>query len=189
MADGTVVEIALATIRLIRGAASVMPLSLNHPPSASALHTPPANDSLAGNIREQVAFHGGRPSRLVVGSDESATWRLSRPDVAPRQLEVVWDGAELWLQDPLRLGRTFVNGRTLNEWMPVAPQAVVCFGGVQMWMVSRAKPSGQQVPDFAALDRARLTDAHQSARLRLSDTSRFTVPAELLRALNERGAQ
>jgi hypothetical protein len=163
MAGTTVVEIALARIRLVRG-------------GESAAH-------------DQVAFHGGRPSRLVVGSDDSAGWQLPRTDVAPRQLDVVWDGSELWLQDALRLGRTFVNGRTLNEWMPVVRQAIVCFGGVQLFMESRAKPSGQQSPDFAALDRARLTDAHQNASLRLSDTTRITLTPDVLRALNERGAQ
>jgi hypothetical protein len=162
MADGTVVEIGLAKIRVMHGREA-----------ASAT---------------EVIFHGGKPSRWVVGSDESATWRLLRADVAPRQLDVVWDGSQLWLQDALRLGRTFVNGRTLNEWMPIVRQAVVCFGGVQLWMVSRAKPPEHRSPDFHALDRARLTDAHQSARLRLSDTSRITLPPELRRAFNERGA-
>lgn len=138
---------------------------------------------------ELVVFHEGKPSRWVVGSDDSATWKLSRADVAPRQLDVVWDGRQLWLQDALRLGRTFVNGRTLNEWMPVVRQAVVCFGGVQLWMVSRAAPTEQLSPDFAALDRARLTDAHQSARLRLSETSRITLPPELRGGLNARGAR
>ncbi|MDB4990720.1 MAG: hypothetical protein JWN04_5898 [Myxococcaceae bacterium] len=179
MADGNVVEIALAQIRLVRGAERhwSTPVSIS-----GGLPSAPTSPL------EQVFFHGGRPSRLVVGSDESATWRLGRADVAPRQLDVIWDGAELWLQDALRLGRTFVNGRTLNEWQPIK-QAVVCFGGVQMWMSSRAQPTGQLAPDFAALDRARLTDAHQSARLRLSDTSRIALPPELQLLINERGAQ
>lgn len=163
MAGTKVVEIALARIRLVHGAESA---ALN-----------------------QVVFHGGRPSRWVVGSDASATWQLSRTDVAPRQLDVIWDGSELWLQDALRLGRTFVNGRTLNEWVPVVGHAIVCFGGVQLFMDSRAKPSGQPSPDFTALDRARLTDAHQSAGLRLSDTTRITLSPDMQRAFNERGAQ
>jgi hypothetical protein len=137
----------------------------------------------------QIAFLSGQPSKLVVGSDASATLRLERPDVAPRQFDVVWDGAQLWLQDSLRLGRTFVNGRTLNEWMPVVRQAMVCFGSMRLWMTSRSEPTREQAPNFEALDRARLTDKHQSARLRLSDTCRIKVPPELLRELNEQGAR
>lgn len=162
MAGTTVVEIALARIRVVHGGDSA--------------------------TRSHMAFHGGHPSRLVVGSDPNATWQLSRSDVAPRQLDVIWDGSELWLQDALRLGRTFVNGRTLNEWIPVIRQAIVCFGGVQLFMESRSKPSGQQTPDFAALDRARLTEAHDHARLRLSDTTRITLSPDMMRAFNERGA-
>ena len=164
MADATVVDIAQARIRVVQGRESA---------TQSAVH-----------------FHGGQPSRFVVGSDESATWRLARPDVAPRQLDVIWDGTQLWLQDALRLGRTFVNGRTLNEWIPVIRQAIVCFGGVQLWMESRALHSGQHSPDFAALDRARIMEeSHQSARLRLSDTTRITLVPELSHMLNEPGAR
>ena len=140
-------------------------------------------------ITHQIAFLSGQPSRLVVGSDVSATLRLERPDVAPRQFDVVWDGAQLWLQDSLRLGRTFVNGRTLNEWMPVVRQAMVCFGSMRLWMTSRSEPTCDQAPDFAALDRARLTETHQSVGLRLSDTSRIELPPELQREFNEQGAR
>lgn len=128
---------------------------------------------------EQVAFHRGVPAKLWIGSDDAATLRLARVDVAPRQLDVIWDGAQLWLQDALRLGRTFVNGRTLNEWVPVVSQAVVCFGGVRIWIISHAAPTNKLVPDFAALDRARLTEAPHAARLRLRKTGRFTVPPGL----------
>lgn len=160
MAEGTVVDIAaLARIHVIHGGTS-----------------------------RQLEFHQGKPSRLVVGSDVGATLRLEQPDVAPRQFDIVWDGAQLWLQDSLRLGRTFVNGRTLNEWMPVVRQAMVCFGTMRLWMTSRCEPPREQAPDFAALDRARLTETHQNARLRLSDTCRITLPPELLRAFNEQDA-
>lgn len=142
-----------------------------------------------GRTTRQIAFQSGRPEKVVVGSDASATIRLERADVAPRQFDVVWDGAQLWLQDSLRLGRTFVNGRTLNEWMPVVRQAMVCFGSMRLWMTSRSEPTRTQGPDFAALDRARLTDLHQSAGLRLSDTCRIEVPPELQRAFQELSAR
>lgn len=142
---------------------------------------------LAGSEPREEIFQRGRPSRLVVGSDPTATLRIERADVAPRQLDVIWDGMQLWLQDGLRLGRTFVNGRTLNEWMPIVGQAMVCFGGVRLWIVSRTAPPRLPSPDFAALDRARLNDVHDSAGMRLKDTGRFTLPPELL-ALSERDA-
>ncbi|HEY6882293.1 MAG TPA: FHA domain-containing protein [Polyangiales bacterium] len=163
MADRNVLEIAAASIRVLdrEGAGSV----------------------------DRVSFHIGRPSRVVVGSDEGATLRIERADVAPRQLDAIWDGGQLWLQDALRLGRTFVNGRTLNEWIPVVRHALVCFGGVRIWMSSR-KPSPplHNAPDFAALERARQIEAHHHARVRLSDTGRITLTPELLAALNEQGA-
>jgi hypothetical protein len=142
-----------------------------------------------GGTTRQIAFHSGQPSKWVVGSDASATIRLDRDDVAPRQFDVVWDGTQLWLQDSLRLGRTFVNGRTLNEWRPVVRQAMVCFGAMRLWMTSRSEPTREQAPNFAALDRAFLTDLHHSARLRLSETCRIEVPPEVLRAFNEQGAR
>ena len=163
MAEGTVVEIALASLRVLHG-------------------------GNAGTA-DRITFHAGRPSRVVVGSDPSATVRIERADVAPRQFDAIWDGHQLWLQDALRLGRTFVNGRTLNEWMPVVRQAIVCFGTVRLWMTSRAAPTHQSAPDFMALEQARLTEAHNSARLRLSDTCRITLPPEVLAELNEQGAQ
>lgn len=127
----------------------------------------------------QTVFRRGVPGKLWVGSDDAATLRLERTDVAPRQLDVIWDGSQLWLQDALRLGRTFVNGRTLNEWFPVVGHAVVCFGGVRMWIISHAAPPNKLVPDFAALDRARLTEPPHTARQRLSETGRFTVPPSM----------
>jgi hypothetical protein len=129
---------------------------------------------------EQIVFRHDTPRRLRVGSDEAATLRLSRADVAPWQLDVIWDGSQLWLQDALRLGRTFVNGRTLNEWVPVVGHALVCFGGVRMWIISHAAPPNKLVPDFAALDRARLTEPPHTARMRLSETGRFTIPPGII---------
>jgi hypothetical protein len=140
---------------------------------------------LAGGEPQETTFQRGRPSRLMIGSDPAATLRIARSDVAPRQLDLIWDGAQLWLQDGLRLGRTFVNGRTLNEWMPIVGQAIVCFGGVRLWMVAHTTPPRLPSPDFAALDRARLSDVHHSAGMRLKDTGRFTLAPEVL-ALIER---
>lgn len=143
---------------------------------------------LQGGAAEQRVFEEHKPSRLRIGSGPDAGLRFELANVAPRQFELVWDGTQLWVQDALRLGRTFVNGRTLNEWLPIVGQAIVCFADVRLWMSSRAAPPRVPSPDFGALDRARLTEAHQSARLRLCETGRFTLPPEL-EAFNERGAR
>jgi hypothetical protein len=164
MSDGSVVEIAVASMRVLHGA----------PASVTA---------------KRVAFHAGKPSRVIVGSDPAAALRIERADVAPRQFDAIWDGSQLWLQDALRLGRTFVNGRTLNEWRPVSRQAIVCFGAVRMWMTSRAAPPVHSAPDFEALERARQVEGHDTARVRLSDTCRFTLPPELTAQFNEQGAR
>lgn len=162
MADGKVVAIAAGRLRVLRGGTS----SFDH-----------------------IAFQVGAPARVIVGSDESATIRIERADVAPRQFDVIWDGTQLWLQDALRLGRTFVNGRTLNEWTPVQRQAMVSFAITRIWLTSRSGPPTRNAPDFAALERARQNEAHSSARVRLSDTCRITLPPELLRAISEQGAR
>lgn len=163
MADGKVVEIAAAGLRVLQGA--------------------------RGGAVDRIGFRAGQPCRVVVGSDEFATLRIEHAEVAPRQFDVIWDGSQLWLQDALRLGRTFVNGRTLNEWMPVVRQAMVCIGGVRVWLTSRSSPTVDKTPDFAALERARQNEAHSSARVRLSDTCRITVPPELLASFNEQGVR
>jgi hypothetical protein len=163
MADGKVVEIEAAGLRVLQGGRT--------------------------GVTDRVSFHAGQPARIVVGSDEFATLRIEQAEVAPRQFDVIWDGSQLWLQDALRLGRTFVNGRTLNEWMPVVRQALVCIGSVRVWLTSRSSPTSDKTPDFAALERARQIEAHSSARVRLSDTCRITVPPELLARFNEQGVQ
>lgn len=143
---------------------------------------------MAGAAPHETKFRLGRPSRLVIGSDPAATLCIERADVAPRQLDVIWDGAQLWVQDALRLGRTFVNGQTLNEWRVVVGHAMVVFGGVRLWLSAETAEPRLPSPDFAALDRARLMDLHHSARLRLKDTGRFTLPPELLAEVSERDA-
>jgi hypothetical protein len=163
MAKGKVVELAAAGLRVLQGGE-------------------------AGSV-DRIWFRGGQPARVVVGSDPSATLRIESVDVAPRQFDVIWDGAQLWLQDALRLGRTFVNGRTLNEWMPVVRQALVSSGGVRVWLTSRSEPTVDKAPDFAALERARQNEAHSTARVRLSDTCRITLPPELRTPLNEQDAR
>jgi hypothetical protein len=66
---------------------------------------------------------------------------------------------------------------------------MVAFGSVRVWLTSRAKPTDQTSPDFDALDRARQTEAHHTAHVRLSDTCRITLPPEILAAFNEQGAR
>lgn len=131
---------------------------------------------LRGADVQEFLFRRGAPSRLWIGSDATASWRFERADVAPRQLDVVWDDEQLWLQDALRLGRTFVNGRTLNEWRAVQGVGLVCFGQVRLCIISHASKPSRHGPNFGVLDRWALTDAAHHAQNRLRETGPFTLP-------------
>jgi hypothetical protein len=131
-----------------------------------------------------------QPLLLIVGSDPDAQLSIPCPSVAPRQLDVLWDGASLWLEDKLRLGRTFVNGRLLNEWVRVRGEVIVSFGSLRLWIAAggggkAAPPTG---PDFEAVERASQVPEHDSASSgradRRSQTGRFCIPAELAHALS-----
>lgn len=133
-----------------------------------------------GDTPRRILFEAGRPARLLIGSDAGASLCLRHPSVAPRQFDVVWDGTNLWLEDALRLGRTTVNGKRLNEWMAVLGQVVVSFGPMRLWMAAEGPAPSAAVPDYAALDRARLTDALRDPGSRQRNTGRITLPPELL---------
>jgi hypothetical protein len=124
-----------------------------------------------------VSFQADVPARLVVGSD-GADLCLRGPDVAPRQLDVVWDGQNLWLEDALRLGRTFVNGQLLNEWVCIVGQAVVSFGAVRLWVLASGVAPRQSSPNFSALETARVFVSQPTVERR-RNTERFTWPEEL----------
>jgi hypothetical protein len=108
-----------------------------------------------GAPAEHYLFRAGSPVELSIGSATSAHLYIEASGVAPRQLELAWDGAALWLQDPLRLGRTLVNGRPLNEWLLVEGEVLISFGEVRLWAAARVVPPVPPSPDFAALERAR----------------------------------
>jgi hypothetical protein len=105
---------------------------------------------------ERFVFVADSPVETSIGSAPSAGLCLAYPGVAPRQLELAWDGEALWLQDALRLGRTLVNGRPLNEWLLVEGDVLIAFGGVRLWAAARlCRPLAPVSPNFAALERAR----------------------------------
>jgi hypothetical protein len=132
-----------------------------------------------------------QPAQLVVGSDPSAQICIAAPCVAPRQLDVLWDGANLWVEDKLRLGRTFVNGRLLNEWVLVRGEVIVSFGSLRLWMAAGGPQPDPTRPNFEALERGRLppeADADEPGRAdRRSQTGRFSLPPELARLLSAAG--
>lgn len=105
---------------------------------------------------EYFLFMAGSPVELTIGSSPLAKLCLSAPGVAPRQLELAWDGSALWLQDPLRLGRTLINGRPLNEWLLIEGEVLIAFGDVRLWAAARVVAPVPSSPNFAALERARL---------------------------------
>ena len=136
---------------------------------------------IRGDRPRQIRFTAGEPMRIVVGSEPCAELYLRGPEVAPRQLHVVWDGANLWLEDALRLGRTFVNGSLLNEWIAIVGQAVVSFGAVKLWLLAQGQPPKQRTPDYHALEHARVL-APESGAERRRNTARLTLPPELSEA-------
>jgi hypothetical protein len=142
-----------------------------------------------GDLPRRFTFSADRPARLAVGSAADAGLRLARADVAPRQFEIAWDGRALWLQDALRLGRTFVNGRPLNGWVLIDQHTVVSFAAVRLWVYAPRMAAVACTPDFAALERARMTDAHETSAQRRGDTGRITIPPELLLLWNEAGGR
>ncbi len=128
---------------------------------------------LHGGPPRFLAFSGGAPAHLVVGSGARASLRFDVEGVAPHQFDLVWDGDNTWLEDPLRLGRTRVNGRPLNEWTAVCGSALIIFGAVHLALRSEGRPPRRRTPDFDALERARL---FQSGTLRKRDTLRIRLP-------------
>jgi hypothetical protein len=88
---------------------------------------------------------------LRVGSAPHAEVLVPESCAAPEQLEVLWDGAALWLQDRLRLGSSLVNGRPLGEWTLVRGQVLLGFGNVRMWLAAASPHPVPEAPDFDAL--------------------------------------
>jgi hypothetical protein len=148
------------------------------PPSARLL-------VIRGDRPRQVLFAAGVPARVVVGSEGAADLCMRGPEIAPRQVDIVWDGANLWLEDALRLGRTFVNGSLLNEWISIVGQAVVSFGPVRLWLLAQGQKPTSPTPDFYALETARVLAPEGSAERRRT-TARITLPPELIEAWKER---
>jgi hypothetical protein len=144
---------------------------------------------LRGAPPQHRVLRAGEPVQLIIGSDPGAQLPIDAPCVAPRQLDVLWDGANLWLEDKLRLGRTFVNGRLLNEWVLIRGEVIVSFGWLRLWMAAAGGVAQPLSPDFAALERAcgpRDARAPEPApACRRSQTGRFMLTPELQRELRE----
>jgi hypothetical protein len=137
---------------------------------------------LSGAPLQRIEFVPGVPAKLMVGSAPRADLCIARLEVAPRQLDIVWDGAHLWLEDALRLGRTFVGGRLLNEWVAVHGQIIVSFAAVRLGLLANGPPPNSSAPNFEALDRASLLDS--PTELRKCETRRNKLTPELLQVLH-----
>lgn len=153
------------------------------PPPWARIHV------VRGAAPRSLVLRPDQPALLAVGSDPAAQFCIPSPCVAPRQLDVLWDGASLWLEDKLRLGRTFVNGHLLNEWVRVRGEVMVSFGSLRLWMASGG--GGAKIPerpDFDAVERVSrqpLVGAAGGGRADpRSQTGRFSIPPELARAFS-----
>ena len=112
-----------------------------------------------GSPPQTTHFHAGQPRELHIGSAPAVQLSLPATCAAPLQLEVFWDGAALWLQDRLRLGSTFVQGRPLSEWTLVRGQVMVAFGRVRLWVAATSPHPVPAAPDLAALEQMRGSSA------------------------------
>lgn len=130
---------------------------------------------------QHFLFEENVPARLSVGSDPAADLVFPHADVAPRHLDVVWDGENLWLEDGLRLGRTLVNGKRLNEWEPVLGQAVVTLGQARLLIQAIGPRPRSSSPNYEALEAASLADPPWDPENRRSNTGRITLPPELMK--------
>jgi len=139
-----------------------------------------------GATPQRIVLRRGEPLCLIVGSSPDAQLCIADSSVAPRQLDVLWDGQHLWLEDKLRLGCTRVNGQPLNEWLLVLGDVLVAFGNVRLWMAAGAPLPLPSAPDFAALERARI-GLEQVGEPRRSPTIRLTMTPELEAMLNGAG--
>lgn len=137
-----------------------------------------------GAAPQRILLCRGEPLCLIVGSGADTDLCIPDGSVAPRQLDVLWDGEHLWLEDKLRLGCTFVNGQLLNEWVLILGDVLVSFGNVRLWMAAAAPLPLPATPDFAALERARI-GSQQASETRRSPTMRLTMTPELQARLNE----
>lgn len=142
-----------------------------------------------GAAPQQLSFRAGEPRRVRVGSAPDSDFRVPLTSVAPSQLELAWDGEQLWLADPLRLGVTFVNGRPLNEWVNVQGEAIVSFGPVRLWLATARLGVRRATPDFSAIERAHGAPlpALGSAAARRCQTGRITLTPEYLQIVNAAG--
>ena len=136
---------------------------------------------IRGERPRYFMFSADSPVRMVVGSEACAELCVRGPEIAPRQLDVVWDGSNLWLEDALRLGRTFVNRQLLNGWTAILGQALVSFGPVRLWLAASGSAPKAQSPDFSALEHAKVV-APGSGVDRRRNTARLTLPPELIEA-------
>ena len=128
---------------------------------------------IRGEGPSRVLFHAHRAVCISVGSDPAAGLTIAARNVAPAQFSLVWDGTHLWLEDVLRLGRTRINGRTLNEWRCVQGHAVVTFGSAWLALRSTGPLCTRKRPDLDLLDHTR-SEAH--GRLRRCETIRNIIP-------------
>jgi hypothetical protein len=130
---------------------------------------------LRGATPQSITFRAGQPHELTLGSAACAQLALPASCAAPLQLEALWDGAALWLQDRLRLGTTLVGGRPLNEWTLVRGQVLVAIGRVRLWLAAASPHPTPNAPDFARLEHAR----GAALRMRRMPTLRLLPSLEL----------
>jgi hypothetical protein len=123
--------------------------------SATPIHPWARLSVLRGATPQSIHFRAGQPRELTLGSAAAAQLALPASCAAPLQLEALWDGAALWLQDRLRLGTTLIGGQPLNEWTLVRGQVLVAIGKVRLWLAAASPHPMPAAPDFTRLEHMR----------------------------------
>jgi hypothetical protein len=108
-----------------------------------------------GNAREAEWQLGpaAMGARKIVGTDPAAEWQVMAPGVAPGHIELYWDGQQLWVCDISKLGDVRLNGQPVQDWVAVAAQSRLHFGGAILDVLTHQPVSappgpGGAVPGF-----------------------------------------
>ncbi|MCS6799504.1 MAG: hypothetical protein NZ898_13440 [Myxococcota bacterium] len=79
-------------------------------------------------------------ARVDVGSDPSCVWRVEAPGVAPRHLELYWDGQTLWVTDVGRVGPVRADGLLVDQWYACAHGTRIEFGAARLLVEAGGAP-------------------------------------------------
>ncbi len=112
-------------------------------------------------------------ARIEVGTDPECSWVVQAPGVAPKHLEIYWDGEVLWVARIHGAGEVRVDGLMVDDWYATAKGSMIRFGEAEMRVDAGA--AALDTSGVANRDRetARIAgpDAHAEAKTRMASPS------------------